>query len=276
MRSRIAFALLLAVALHTPALLAQAEDSGHPLLNDTFTASIGAFILDKDVSIRVDGSDPNEGIEFGDVWGLSSDETSFAATFRWRFGEKWSLWGQYFDSSDSATAVLEEDISWGDDTLEAGSNVTAGVDLSVARIFAGRIFSSGPFHEFGLGLGLHWMEAGAFVEGEIRTNNGDTGVDLRSVSADVPLPNIGGWYRYAFNSKWSASARVDWLDASIGDYSGGLVNASADLQYQAFKHVGFSLAYQYFRLNIDVEKDSWRGGAKLEYSGPFLAVTANW
>jgi len=62
----------------------------------------------------------------------------------------------------------------------------------------------------------------------------------------------------------------------IGDYKGGLWNSSLGVQYQAFRHVGFLLAYQVIRLDVDVDKSGWRGAVELTYKGPFLAVTANW
>jgi hypothetical protein len=268
--------LFLSSLLYSSPLFAQSGDDRHPMLRDKFTVGLGAFINQKNVKFRVDGSVPGEDIDFDDIWGVDSNDTSFAGVMRWRFGEKWSLWGQFFDTSDGATAVLEEDIHWEDDVLKAGSSVGAGVDLSVARIFFGRIFSAGPRHEFGIGAGFHWLEIGAFVEGEFFVNDESTGFRRDQVDAAAPLPNIGGWYDYAFSPKWIGRARLDWLQVSLGDFSGGLWNSSVGIQYQAFRNVGFGLAYQYFKLDVDVDKSDWNGNADLQYNGPFLSVTANW
>ena len=254
----------------------RAVDSIHPLLSDKFTLSAGAFLPDKDVEIRVNGSNLGDNIDFDETWGLSSSQTSGALNFRWRFGEKWSVTGQYFSTSDKGRAVLEEDIHWDDVVFKKGSNVGAGTDLSVARLLFGRTFSTGSKHEFGLGLGLHWLEIGAFVDGEIFVNDETVGIERRSVNAEIPLPNIGGWYNYAFSSKWMVSGHVDWLSASIGDASGGLWNASAGINFQAFRHVGFNLNYQVFSLDIDIDKVDWGGSTEITYSGPFISLNANW
>jgi hypothetical protein len=87
---------------------------------------------------------------------------------------------------------------------------------------------------------------------------------------------VGAWYHYAFSPRWLATARVDWLDASFDEYSGLLVNGSVAVNYMPFEHVGVSLAYQYFGLDIDVDSGSWNGGADLSYRGPFVSVTATW
>jgi len=255
---------------------AQWDTEGHPVLTDRFLLSAGAFVPKKNLELRVDGSIDTGRIEFDERLGLSSEETTGSGELRWRFGEKWSVSGQYFKTTDSATAVLTEDVSWADYVLQEGSNVGAGIELTVARIFAGRTFSTGPGHEFGLGLGLHWLELGAFVDGEFFINDESTGFRRESVSADAPLPNVGAWYWYALSPRWLVTTRVDWFGASFGDYSGDLWNANAGLTFQAWRHVGFSLSYQYFRLDVDVDKSDWRGAANLTYDGPFATINVNW
>ena len=71
-------------------------------------------------------------------------------------------------------------------------------------------------------------------------------------------------------------ARVDWISANIGDYDGTLWNTSLGVNFQAFSHVGFDLSYQYFNLNLTVDKEDWKGGVDMTYNGPVLSVTFNW
>jgi len=248
----------------------------HPQLEDRFYASVGAYILDKKLRIGVNGRTINGLIDFSDKWSFGSSETSLAGEFRWQFGEKWSLSGQYFESNDQARAMLDEDIHWGDYTFREGTFAAAGVGMTVARVFAGRRFSNGPRHEFGLGAGGHWIEIDAFIEGEAFVNDASTGIQRESVGVSGPLPNIGGWYDYALSSRWLASARLDWLDVSFDKYSGGLLNASLGIDFQATQHFGVSLAYQYFNLDVTVDDTDWNGEVEIEYSGPFLSATFNW
>ena len=95
-------------------------------------------------------------------------------------------------------------------------------------------------------------------------------------SKSQPLPNVGAWYNYSPARKWLLHGRVDWISASIGDYDGTLWNTSVGVNYQAFRHVGFDLIYQYFNLNLSVDTTDWRGEVDLRYSGPILGMTVNW
>ena len=268
--------VLFSLSLIPQQVIAQWESDQHPRLTDRFLFSAGAFVPEKNLKLRIDGNLPSIDIDFDEGLGLSSEETTGSGELRWRFGEKWSASGQYFKTKDSATVTLTEDINWEDYVLKVGSNIGAGVEFSVARMFFGREFSSGQNHEFGLGLGLHWLEISAFAEGEFFLNDESTGFRRESVSADAPLPNIGGWYWYALSPRWLLTTRLDWFGASIGDYSGDLWNANAGVSFQAWRNLGVSLSYQFFKLDVDIDKSDWHGGANLTYHGPFLSLNLNW
>jgi hypothetical protein len=148
--------------------------------------------------------------------------------------------------------------------------------LTVARVFFGRKFSSGPQHEFGAGAGFHWLEIDAYLEGQILTSEGDLERRRESVEYDFPLPNIGAWYTYSWSPKWALLARLDWLSASVGDYSGSLWNAKVGLNWAFVEHFGVTAAWNFFKLEGDVDKSDWRGKVESEQHGPFIALSATW
>jgi hypothetical protein len=283
---RIALALPLTMSLLLPPALASAQEqvpdsSGHhPFLSDRFHIDLGMFAPNKDINIRVDGSVPGEDIDLQDEVGASESESTFAIDFRWQFGRKWNFQAQAWSVDSAGRWELGEDLEWNDIVFKGQSFAEAGVDFDIVRAFLGRRIWQAPGQEFGLGIGLHWLEIGAFIAGQAFVESGDqtgeTEFRRESVSAEAPLPNIGGWYMYSWSPRWVFQARTDWLSASIGDYSGGLLNVSGGVNYQPFEHVGFGLAYNYFRVDVDVEKSDWRGRIKTAQNGPFLSVNFTW
>jgi hypothetical protein len=270
-------ALLIAAASHAAPLFAQGGGDVHPWLEDDFVLSVGAFLQSKDFKIRVDGEIPGRDIDFGEKADLSDSEASASFVFRWKFGEKWSVSGQYWGTEDDGEAVLTEDVTWGDNVLQAGSNVGAGVSTDIARIFFGReFFTDADYHEFGLGVGLHWLQIEAYLDGEFFLNGESTGFRREQVSADLPLPNIGAWYWYSFSPRWLLTTHLDWFSASIDKYSGSLWDAGVGINFQAWEHVGFGLSYKYFKIDADVEESDWYGKAEVTHDGPFLSATVNW
>jgi hypothetical protein len=255
---------------------AQTAEEYHPILTDEFHLGVGLFFPKKSITLRVDGSSPEDEIDFDEALGVDDHDLTGLIDFRWRFGEKWAFGGQYWSTSTSGGATLDEDVEWEDVIFKTGTFANAGVDTKIARAFFGREIKSGPQYEFGLGLGFHWMELDAFLEGEIISDDDTTDIHRVSVDAAFPLPNIGGWYMYSWSPKWLFQARLDWLSTSIGDYSGGLWDLQTGIHWQAFENIGFGLYYNGFILDVDVDKDDWRGKAESKNHGPLLTLTASW
>jgi len=257
---------------------ALAQSDVHPYMKNGFIVQAGAFLPQLSLDVSVDGSLTGEHppLDYEGAIGASSSDEIFAAELIWRFGEKWSLRTQYFSGGRTATKVLEEDVEWGDAVFQQGSFVSAGTDLDITRLFFARDFSKSPHHEFGIGLGLHYMGFDAFLTGDLIVNGELFSAETRAVSADAPLPNIGGWYAYSPSEKWVFDVRLDWLDATIGEYSGELINFAAGANYQLFKHVGLGVKYQTFSLKFDIDKTDWNGRLKLKYDGAYLYLSANW
>jgi hypothetical protein len=254
------------------------RDNAHPWLQDGFLLSVGGFLQRKEVklSARASLGGEDRAIDFGHTFKGGDRENVAALNFHWRFRDKWWLSAEIYSTRFREGAVLEEDVYWRDVIFPAGSYAAGGFSTDLYRVVAGREIFRTQRSEMGVGLGLHWLELGAFIEGEILFN-GETLVGRReAVSLSAPLPNVSLWYIYGWSSKWAASARWDWFAASIDEYSGNLTNLSVGVIYQLTPHLGVSLSYKRFRLALDVEKRGWYGQIEYRQTGPFLAVSANW
>ena len=266
---------VLSIAAAIP-LCAQEPSNIHPSLTEKFVVDLGIFFPDRSIKINVDGSisGVNPNIRFEDEFGLNPSDEVFAIDFVGRFGKKWSLLTQYFQSSGARGAVLDEDIEWEDVVFGQGSSAVAGQDFSLVRVFFGRQFNTSERHDFGVGAGLHWLEIGAFIEGNIIVAGGPNEFRRESVNVEAPLPNIGVWYRYSLSPKWAFRSRYDYLNADVGDFSGTMTNAALGLNYQMFKNFGVGLNYNFFELDLGVTKPDWRGEVKSRYEGLFVFISA--
>ena len=258
---------------------ADEQNDVHPYLSAKFFVDVGVYFPDREASIRVDGSISGIAsyVDFQQDFGIRKSDDTFALNAGWRFGKKWQLGLQYFEFSDSKTAVLAEDIEWRGVVFQQGSSVAAGHDFELLRVFFARRFESKKDnHEFGVGAGLHWIGLGSFIEGDAIIAGGGSAFRSESVGISVPLPNIGGWYTYSISPDWALKARLDWLDVSIGEYDGGLINASFGINYQAFKYAGIGLSYNVFDLDVGINKPSWRGAAEIKYEGLYAFLSFYW
>ena len=250
----------------------------HPYLEDTFFIDVGVFLPERRLGLAVDGSggEIHDPIEFEESVMFKESENIFSLEFGWRFGEKWRLLGQFFESSGNSSWVLEEDIEWEDIVFQAGTSANAGAELLLMRGFFARDFNVGEKHEFGLGAGIHWLEIGAHIEGTVLVEGGGTETARESVRVSGPLPNIGAWYNYSISDRWAFRARGDYFHASIGKYNGSMVNLAVGANFQVARNFGFGLDYNHFALDVDIDESAWRGHVDTGYEGLFVHLSFYW
>jgi hypothetical protein len=200
--------------------------------------------------------------------------------FRWRFTKNWHFAATYWNTDSSTQQTLTEPYTPPFEdapTFLPGTSIGMGVDTTIARLFWGRSFFRKPNHDWGAGIGLHWLEIDAYVQGKIDTGGGSTGFNRENASASVPLPNLGIWYMYSWSPNWVLTSRFDWLEVTVDEFSGSMYDVSVGLNYQMSDHFGLGFGISGFLLDVEVDSQAW-GGAKLENRqiGPNLSVTWNW
>jgi len=263
----------------TQIIFAQVENEStkHPILTSKFQLSVGLFISRQSLNFSLDAASNNQEINFGETFDFKNSSGRPQVSFDWRFAKKWKVSAEYFNANNSEKAELEEDIEIGDGdyTFESGSNVKIGYKINLYRIYAGRVISSGLKHELGGGLGIHLLNMGPFIEGDIIINGNNNEFKRAAVSLTAPLPNIALWYYYAPTEKWAFTARLDWFGLSVDEYSGSLWDIGPSVRYQIIKNLGIALDYRYFKVNANINKEFWDGSADLSFKGPTITIIGN-
>lgn len=251
------------------------EVDKNPLLDDKFYFEAGVFIPQKEMKFGASGESNDSDIDFDETFGFNDNQVTPFLNLEWRWNTKWRLTVEGFGVNNAARAELPEDIVLDSITFEKGTFARAGIDLAVIRVFVGRIISSGPKHSLGAGLGVHAMNIGVFIEGEVKTSEGNLEFEKKNFNGLIPLPNIGGWYHWAPTPKWAFIARVDWFGITIDQYSGGLWDLAPGVRYQFIKNFGIGLDYRFFFLNAKVSEGAFDGKFQMDFSGPLITLHAN-
>jgi hypothetical protein len=243
-----------------------AQDGVHPDLRSKYSLNLGMFFPEREIRLQAGVTPGARGIDFKSEFGLKKHDDEFAFDFKWRFGEKWSLAAQHFSASAAATAMLD---------FSRGTSVEASSEFALYRAFLGRSFAKTDNVDFGVGAGIHWLDVGAAIAGNLLVNNTVT-FRREKVNSSAPLPNIGAWYDYSLSPRWAIKARADWFKASVGKYDGRLVNFQAGINYSWFEYGGIGVAYNHFEFDAGITGDNWRGTADLVYKGPVAFVNIYW
>jgi hypothetical protein len=252
------------------------SDSGkyHPFLSTPLQIGLGAYRPTQKNKIGVDADFEDDG---NVQQSIDSDDsqTTGMLDFRWRFTDNWSFQGDIWDTNSQSKETLTEDFPFEDETFQAGTFVESGVDTTIGRLFWGRSFNRTPSTDWGVGLGLHWIELDVYVEGQVLLSGSSTGFQRETASASAPLPNFGIWYMHSWSPNWVVMARLDWLDVTFDEFSGSLLDASVGVNYQMTDHFGVGLAVNAFELDVSVDSDSWGGDLETSQYGPRLSLTWN-
>ena len=261
---------------------AQTTGDKNPILTDNFIIEPGLFFPSENVDLSVQGStefemEDIEDIDFDETLGLSGVQTTFNLHFKWRFSKSnlWYLSGEYFRLSTKESVTLEEEIEWEGVVYPVGGEANLGYNLSLYRVFFGRVISRGLKHELGAGLGIHGLNTKGFIEGEAFIDDQEAGFERSEASVFLPLPNIGASYTWAPTVKWAFMARVDWFGIKIDNISGGLWNVSPVVTYLFTRNIGVSASYQFINFSADVDQDTWNGGFDIGFGGPSLRLVVH-
>jgi hypothetical protein len=275
-------AAILTCSIVTSSAVVAAEtaitDDLHPMMTDKHWVNVGKFFADRDLDASVTGGmgDERTVIDFESQMGLDDKPDLLMSELGWQFGEEWGLSLQYFRADRSATETLEERIEWEDLVFEAGAEISAATKISVTRLFFSRRFWDGGRHSVRLGAGVHLFKTAASIGGDVTIDDITTEYKTSAVSASIPVPDIGIWYRYSPSNRWMLYSRLDWFSADLGGFAGSVWNFAAGANLQITEHLGIGLSYQLFEIDGRIRKKHWRGSFRTRLTGPNLHITGYW
>ncbi len=237
----------------------------------------GAFFPAFDTKVRVDNKNISEGsdVDLENDLDFKSRETTFHLGGYWRFFSRHRIGLAYLRFSRDGSAILNKEITIGDEVFPVGANVASEFKLKVIPISYMYSFMKREKFELAGGIGLHWYRIDFKAAGNTSVGTEDLDHNV-TAKANVPLPLLGLRFDYHFTPKWSAGllGEVFWLNTGSDTFkfSGSLVNLRLSTQYWFFNNVGLGAAINYFNLNVDVEDDDWKGKLDYSYWGPQVYV----
>lgn len=241
----------------------------HPALYDQFVFDIGGFNSRTSTQASLSGPSGGVGvlIDFESTLGIEQRNLTPIAGFLWRTSERWRLEAEYFRLDRNANRIFSTDVTWGDQTFTAGTEVDSLYNFYDARVSVGYSFFKRRDKELGIGGGLHV----AGLKASLQSAGGS------SESSDVlaPLPVLNFYGSFALTDEWAVRARMDWLSLTYQSYSGNVRNMSIDVLYQPFRHVGFGMGTRTLVLDVEIDDPDWRGHARTIFTGPALFMTVS-
>jgi hypothetical protein len=123
--------------------------------------------------------------------------------------------------------------------------------------------------------GLHYTSMSASLSAKAETSNGTLQGDIREEgSVDLPLPVIGLRGTWDLPHDFWIDAGAQFFSLSYGDYDGSLQDYRLTVFWQPKTWLGIGLGYNVFRVDVDVDSNSFNGNLDWQYDGPMLSYSA--
>jgi hypothetical protein len=259
---------------------AVAQSPAQALVDNRFVFNLGAFVVGTDLKASLAGefTGDHEDVDFDETFGLGENATRWRAEALWRITPRHHLRFGYFDYSKSRKEVIDGDIEWGDYTFTAGGEVKADMAANVFLLTYEYAFARAPNYEIAAGIGVHYSDISLTLTGNatLTDENGDVveeGVATKAANAPVPLPMIGLRGTWAVSPHWVLEASGAMFKANYNDYDGVWYQLRAGATWMYNRHVGVGVAYNYFRTEVDLDRESFRGSLTTAYSGLQVYLT---
>jgi hypothetical protein len=226
--------------------------------DERYRLTIGGSVTDFSSKLSInsrDGSVDKE-IDFEDVLGFGSTVRLGWVRGSWRMADRHRLALLYMPIKRTSQLTTQKDIDVGGNIIKSGASVDTEVNTHTFDIEYIYSFYKKPELEVGITAGIYWMNSrvelsaagGIIIEGsdqeEFRT---DFETKQRLIA---PLPLIGVKAAYEINQQWQARASARYLDVTIGDIEGRILNVNLSTEYYFNNHLGLGAALTSFDVSV--------------------------
>jgi hypothetical protein len=206
---------------------------------------------------------PAEEIEMEDVLGVNRKDNVLYLEGLLRFAHFHRLQFGYFELGRESNTTLLEDLTFGDETFPAGTEIDVDSTLETWRLAYGFSLMNDAQKEVGLLVGVHMTKVDAQVVAP------DTGQFVES-ELDTPLPVIGAFGSVALGENTDLMARLEVFRMEFDVYDGSLSAAHLAISHHFTEKIGAGIGYNYFGMNLDSPEAGLRGSVELRHHGPII------
>jgi len=254
----------------------QAEEGGRRALPDRFMIRGGyLYVFGADTNVIANGpAGFGANINFNRTLGGETTYNGFRADAAFRFNERHSLGFSYYRVLRNANRTISDDLTVENITVAAGAYVTSSLNFDLWRLFYNYSFYRNEKVELGLSPSVYMARmrfnvAGtASCSGTLPSCTGQPVVaGFASEQLTVPLPSLGGYLNYHITPKLMSQVRLDWFYLAVGEnFTGGMLEFYAGLEYRLVKHFGLVASYDRLQANVDLNKANSDSGFSLNNS----------
>ena len=225
---------------------------------ETYQLTLGTSLNDFDTRIRFssrDDSIDNE-IDLEDTLGFDQEVRLAWLRGSWRMAENHQLNLLYTPIERTSYFTSQKDITAEGNTILAGAQLSSSVSTHVFDIeYIYSVYKQTDI-EIGISAGIYWMNSLAEMSGSAEVIREGSNDAERITSFETsqrliaPLPLIGLTADYAIDDRWVVRGSARYLDVTIGDIEGYVLNFNMSAEYDFTRHIGAGIAFSSFDVAV--------------------------
>jgi hypothetical protein len=232
-----------------------------------FEIRVGALRSSTDTVVIRDAAngEPGEEIDLEEVLGIADQQTvaQFDSFFRLAFYHRLEL--GYFELLRRSSTMLERDISFGDETFLAGTDIALEATSKILRFAYSYSLMRDEQKELGVTAGLSYTR----FESQITANTAPQSERLR---AKAIVPTIGVFGSLAIGDKWRLSADINAFALDFDRYKGYTAYLNANFEREFGDRFKAGIGYSFYGTRLEAHDTDLRGVMRLRHHGPKVNV----
>ncbi|MGA9422830.1 MAG: hypothetical protein WBW61_10745 [Rhodanobacteraceae bacterium] len=239
--------------------------------DDRFTLRLGAMQVGGDIGLDGAVNVAGDSYRFSSGRLYFDHRTVARVEGTFHFSEHNRLLFNYFRYDRDRRYALDNDATFGDITIPAGSAAKFGAKFDLGSLVYDYALVETPTVSVGMQIGAEW----ANLEGNVQASDGTHSFSSREGKTGA-APVVG--LRLSANTvdhRWGFVTQGQYLDADWGSfngYGGKLSRANVLAEYRFTRNLGVYAGYDWFKLNIRRDFDIARVGLALRFNGPTAGV----
>lgn len=241
---------------------------------DRASIQVGFTLPDFDTSVRADGQSSNgTPIDLSRDLGLESSNVVGSLGLSWRPWDNHEFSLTYFNDDSDATRRISRDISFDGTDYTVNSTLRTEMDVdayTLAYVWWMKNESNwalGPrvgliYYDIDLSLQLTVDSAGNAVSGGARA----------STSPQLPVPVIGGSWRWVPAKDWRLKLDAGYFNADIDNIDGSVYYLNGGVEWFPWQNWGLTLNYSRQSIDVNASRNAFNGDLDFVNSTATLGV----
>ncbi|NOQ88786.1 MAG: hypothetical protein GQ550_07665 [Gammaproteobacteria bacterium] len=226
--------------------------------DERYELIIGYSVTDYNSKIRINSRDNSidKEIDFEDVLGFDTTVQLGWVRGSWRMADRHRLALLYMPIKRTSLVTTQKDIDIGGNIIKSGAFLETEVNTHTFDIEYIYSFYKTPEVEVGVTGGIYWMNSLVEISaaGEVILEGSDQAEFRNDYQSNqrviAPLPLIGVKAAYEFNQQWRARVSARYLDVTIGDIEGRILNLNLAAEYYFNNNLGLGASLTTFDVSV--------------------------